>query len=217
MKQVNKGASPEAFESWKALANDDWQPCYAELQNPEKTLLHTALLQEQGHVCCYCGRQISLTDSHIEHWRPQALRKDLELDYSNLLASCLRASQPGAPLHCGHAKGNAFIEGHTLSPLDPGCELRFAYHLNGAISAARPDDQAAIDMIALLQLDIAFLRNRRSEALTRVFDAAFLGTASDDELRTLATVYRQLDPDSGQHADFGHALALFAEALLPET
>jgi hypothetical protein len=107
MKQVNKGASPAAFERWKALANDDWQPC--------------------------------------------------------------------------------------------------------------PDDQAAIDMIALLQLDIAFLRNRRSEALTRVFDAAFLGTASDDELRTLATVYRQLDPDSGQHADFGHALALFAEALLPET
>ena len=27
MKQVNKGASPAAFERWKALANDDWQPC----------------------------------------------------------------------------------------------------------------------------------------------------------------------------------------------
>lgn len=79
MKGVSKIVEPAAFADWKAKANDEWQPSYDILQNPEKQILHESLLAEQGWVCCYCGRHISRLDSHIEHFRPQESREDLAL------------------------------------------------------------------------------------------------------------------------------------------
>ena len=125
MKWVKKQAEPTAFINWKSKANEEWEPSYDTLQNPEKRALHEALLTEQGQVCCYCGRTISLLDSHIEHFRPQETREDLALAYVNLHASCIREKSPGAPLHCGHAKGNDFDEGLVISPQDENCERRF--------------------------------------------------------------------------------------------
>jgi hypothetical protein len=77
MKHVTKGAAPQEFETWKALANADWQPTYDNLCNPEKRVLHESLLREQGWVCCYCGQAVALHDSHVEHFRPQERRGDL--------------------------------------------------------------------------------------------------------------------------------------------
>jgi uncharacterized protein (TIGR02646 family) len=118
------------------------------LQNPEKRVLHQALLDEQGQLCCYCGRSITLADSHIEHFRPQEQREDLALDFENLLAACIRETEPGAPLHCGHAKGHDFDEGRHVSPLDPTCESRFGYLLTGAIVSK---DAGASYMTALAE------------------------------------------------------------------
>ena len=210
MRHYSKRAAPESFDAWKAMANEDWQPSFGSLQNPEKRVLHQALLDEQGQLCCYCGRSITLTDSHIEHFRPQEQREDLALDFDNLLASCIRETEPGAPLHCGHAKGQNFDEAMHLSPHDPACERRFGYLLNGTIS---PKDEGASYMTALLKLDIEFLRNRRGEALARVFDAEFIGSATVDELNTLARVNR-LPDEKGTHESFGHVVARFAEQLL---
>lgn len=213
MRHFVKGLAPAGFDVWKALANDDWQPTYDDLQNPQKRELHQALLDEQGRLCCYCGRSISLTDSHIEHFRPQELREDLALSYENLFASCIRETQPGAPLHCGHAKGNEFDEGLHISPLDSGCERRFAYSLMGSILPTDEGDAQAVFMSDLLQLDIEFLRNRRFEALTRVFDEAFISSSTDEELRALAIAFRQRDAAGGLE-NFGHVVARYAEQLL---
>jgi uncharacterized protein (TIGR02646 family) len=213
MKRVVKGESPPEFEAWKSAASADWSPSYASLRNPQKKALHEALLKEQGHVCCYCGRGIAREDSHIEHFRPQELRKDLALDYGNLFASCIRETRPGNPLHCGHAKGNAFDEGEHISPLDNSCERRFIYGQDGAIYAADPADQAARYMNELLRLDLAFLRNRRRAVLDAVFDADFLVTATSEELRQLADVYRAPDAN-GQLSDFSHVLCRFIEQVL---
>jgi hypothetical protein len=68
-------------------------------------------------------------------------------------------------------------------------------------------------MTDLLKLDIEFLRNRRGEALARVFDAEFIGSATVDELKTLAQAYRAPDA-TGRHESFGHVLARFAEQIL---
>lgn len=209
MRHVLKGAPPADFEAWKAKANDDWQPNYGNLQNPEKRHLHKALLDEQGQVCCYCGRSITLGDSHIEHFRPQEQRLDLDLAFENLFASCIRETGPGAPLHCGHAKGHEFDEARHVSPLDPACERRFTYSLAGAIL---PLDDAARYMVELLSLDIEFLRNRRLEVLRRVFDDAFIASATDAELQSLAQAYRE--PDAvGRRESFGHVVARYAEQL----
>lgn len=210
MRHFVKGAAPASFDAWKAQANEDWQPSYGGLQNPQKRELHQALLDEQGQLCGYCGRGISLTDSHIEHFRPQEQREDLALDFNNLLASCIRETQPGAPLHCGHAKGHDFDEARHVSPLDPACEQRFGYTLTGAIL---PKDDKATYMVGLLKLDIEFLHNRRGDALARVFDAAFIESATDEELQTLARAYR-LPDTTGAYESFGHVVARFAEQML---
>lgn len=213
MKRVVKGESPYGFEQWKSKASAEWAPGYSSLQNPEKKELHAALLKEQGYVCCYCGRDISLVDSHIEHFRPQELREDIALDYANLFASCIRETKPGAPLHCGHAKGNAFDEANHVSPLDDDCERRFIYTLDGAIAPTDQADHAAQHMRQLLRLDIAFLRNRRQEFLRAVFDPDFLVSASNDELRLLAAAYSTPDAD-GRLESFGHVLGRYVEQLL---
>ena len=213
MKHVMKGAPASEFEVWKALANPDWTPTYENLQNPEKRALHVSLLNEQGWVCCYCGREIALHDSHIEHFQPQERYADLALNYENLHASCIRETEPGAPLHCGHAKGADFDEALQISPLDPQCETRFQYTLNGRIIASDATDAQSAYMVDLLKLDIPFLFNRREEEVNRVFDPAFLATATADELRLLRDAFRRRD-EAGRTQSFGHVLARFAEQRL---
>lgn len=216
MKRVIKGEEPQNFIDWKNKASDEWQPSYAVLQNPEKRVLHRALLAEQGHVCCYCGRSISLADSHIEHFRPQETREDLALKYVNLHASCIRETEPGAPLHCGHAKGHDFDESRAISPLDADCEQRFMYSArNGAVYPSDKGDAGALYMAGLLKLDIRFLRDRRAEALSNVFDDEFVTSASKDELIRLAHAYRQPDTQ-GRLTGFGHVLSRYAEQLLAQ-
>lgn len=214
MKCVKKLAEPEVFVGWKGKISEEWEPSYETLQNPEKQALHQALLIEQAHVCCYCGRTISLQDSHIEHFRPQNTYANLALAYENLHASCIRETATGSPLHCGHAKGRCFDEGCIISPLDEDCERRFIYSSqDGAIYPAHRSDASAKYMVDLLKLNVRFLSNRRSEVLKMVFDEGFLESVSDDELIQLANAYRSPDP-MGKLTNFGHVLSRFAEQLL---
>ncbi len=216
MKHIVKGAPPTPFEAWKAQADHLWQPTYASLQNPEKRALHQQLLAEQGEVCCYCGIAIGIESSHIEHFRPQESYEVLALDHANLFASCIRERKPGAPLHCGHAKGNAFDEQLAIPPTDAGCETRFLYSMNdGAVYPAARSDEPASYMIGLLKLDIDFLRNRRKEALSAVFDDAFVSTASNEELVRLGQEFQERDV-SGRLPNFGHVLARYAAQILEE-
>ena len=213
MKHVKKAAAAPVLDAWKASANLEWQPTYSNLQNPEKHDLHTALLAEQGWVCCYCGRSVAQQDSHIEHFRPQSQRPDLALSYENLHASCIRETDPGTPLHCGHAKGSEFNETRHISPLDPACEARFIYSFDGQIIATGVADTEATYMVHLLKLDIAFLRDRRQQAIRLVFDPIFLATVTDDELRVLRDSFRRYD-ENGRASSFGHVLSRVAEQRL---
>lgn len=213
MKHVAKGAPLQSFESWKLSGTDDWQPSYAQLRQPLKGELQTALLAEQGGVCCYCGRRVDLGDSHIEHFRPQERHPDLALDHGNLFVSCLREQRPGMPLHCGHAKRASFDEALHISPLDEACESRFSYRLTGEVTPADADDAAAAHMATLLALDCAFLRNRRAEVLTLVFDAAFIGSATAQELSLLRAAFQAKD-EAGQHLNLGHVVSRFCGQLM---
>lgn len=56
MKYIVKNVEPQAFTDWKALANEDWKPSYDKLSGVEKQVVKTALMQEQGYLCCYCER-----------------------------------------------------------------------------------------------------------------------------------------------------------------
>ncbi len=214
MKHVAKGKSPDSFEHWKKQQTEDWEPTYANLQNPEKQDLRTALVAEQGWVCCYCGRTIGMDDSHVEHFRPQDEYKDLQLDFMNLFASCVRQGVPKLPRHCGHAKDSDFSEAEHISPLDPRCERRFMYTALGEIQPATEADAQAVYMADLLALNTPLLREGRREALSRVYDPAFLATATPEELEILRTAFTTRD-GHGKLPNYGHVLARYAEQWTP--
>ncbi|MBH8613429.1 retron system putative HNH endonuclease [Pseudomonas mohnii] len=211
MKRVIKGTEPASFTQWKSLANDEWTPSYSILRNPEKQALHESLLQEQGYVCCYCGNTITLQSSHIEHFRPQNSFAHLDLDYTNLHASCQGETELPKPAHCGHSKGNRFPEQFHISPLQEDCESRFRYTLIGQIGSTQ-NDTSARNMIDILALNISFLNNRRKEKLKGIFDDGFLDDFSIEELEAIIHQYRH--PRDGQHEAFDHVIACYAEQLL---
>ncbi|WP_423200840.1 C2H2-type domain-containing protein (plasmid) [Cupriavidus sp. H19C3] len=207
MRFTDKGASPAEFEAWKDLATEDWEPSFEQLQNPQKRILHQALIREQGGVCCYCGRAINLDNSHVEHFRPQESYRELALNFGNLHASCYRMPAPEAT-HCGHYKGNRFDEALHISPLDPGCEQRFIYTAMGAIAPVMANDENASFMVQLLGLNAQFLRDGR-EAVLSVLDDGFLDTASAAELNELCTALLQGEPDGDN--SYAHVLARFID------
>lgn len=214
MKYVIKGQSPVSFEQWKGQANEEWQPSYSLLANPEKRELHQTLLVEQGWVCCYCGRGIEIEKSHIEHFRPQEHYSELELCFENLHASCLRQLEPRTPLSCGHAKKSDFDETRFISPQDPKCESRFKYNALGEIIPADASDQSAVYMIGLLKLDSPELKGQRFEAIEKALPPTFLATLSDEELKLMRDKYRAPDPD-GKLTPFGHVVSRYAAQYLP--
>ena len=148
-----------------------------------------------------------MENSHIEHFKPQESHASAALDYSNLLASCIRETQPGMPLHCGHAKGNGFDVDLHISPMDFCCEEHFTYALEGDIFSTCKDDSRAAYMVELLQLNIPSLKSQRKAVLS-IFDKDFLETISDAEIEKLKHHFGGVD-NSGSASDFGHVVVRF--------
>lgn len=194
MKAIQKGMEPAIFTAWKALANDDWQPSYDILGNPEKKAVKQALMLEQGYICCYCECRLLEDDSHIEHFVPQSESDIGALDFANMLCSCQQNLAKGTPLHCGNLKADQKV---PISPLDLDCATRFIFAADGRVLPASVGDQAAMDTIEVLGLDIPILRARRAKVIEVFLDES-LGV---DELKQLLSVYLQKDA-FGMYGEF---------------
>ena len=193
MKHINKSSEPEFFGSWKA---DNPDKTYALFPRKEKKTLKKKLIQEQGGICCYCEQSIILSNSHIEHFRPQDTYKGLSLDYNNLLCSCQKEPDKETPLHCGHCKGNWFEEGLLVSPLDPSCEDRFHFTDDGRIFPAVLDDEVAAETIKRLALDIPALSSARKAVIEAIYGLDEPNTPlTRGELQQVIQVYLKKKPD----------------------
>ncbi len=197
MKHIQKYGEPQAFIEWKALANADWQPSYADLSGATKQTVKEALMADQGYLCCYCERRLTDNDSHIEHFRPQRDPAVDPLDYDNLLCSCQQQLRRGEPRHCGNLKDEWFDETLLVSPLSPDCEGRLAYTGQGLIKPAGEEDAAAAETITRLGLAIPKLNALRSHAIEPFLDDSL----SPTDLTAFVTGYLAGD-GSGRFSEF---------------
>ena len=86
---IKKKNEPQEYTDWKNFENENWIPTFDKLSGSVKKSVYDALLVEQGNICCYCERELHDNDYHIEHLNPQFKHEGDDLDYSNLLCSCL--------------------------------------------------------------------------------------------------------------------------------
>ena len=207
MKHIVKGDEPEEFSEWKARANEEWQPSYDILANPQKRAVFDALMSEQGYICCYCERRLVVGDCHIEHFKPQDDDTVDALDFTNMLCSCQNQLKKGDPRHCGNLKDNWFDGVLLVSPLDPDCEAHFSFTGDGGIKPSSEADDAANQTITKLGLDIPKLKALRKNAIAPFLDESL----SDDEFQEFVAGYLQRS-DDGIYGEFWTTIKyLFSE------
>lgn len=132
MKYISKQQEPQEIRDWKNLANDNWQPSWSVFQNPQKQRLKESLVEEQGHICCYCQQRIYVNSkTEIEHiiTREECDNRNneaLKLEYTNLIASCEGNKPPSRhpdinkSRHCNGFRGNKSL---PINPLTQNCEI----------------------------------------------------------------------------------------------
>jgi uncharacterized protein (TIGR02646 family) len=206
MKYIQKSQEPESLTKWnlkRGSRTTDWKS----FSKGVKDDVYFSLLQEQGYICCYCGRPISRKQCHIEHFRPKSVYKHLTFEYTNLIASCQGEDEdrPRVPVHCGHKKLAWFDEELMISPLDPNCLKYFKYSGSGEILPTDdPQKQApAKTTIQKLALDINKLRKLRRAAIDGVLQAT--NGLTGEEIQLLAQAYDKQD-SSGRCTPFSAAI-----------
>lgn len=142
MKHIRKAGVPHFYKEWrktvKGTANEDYPNG---LMNPTKGKLHDTLLTEQGYLCAYTMKRIGSDNSHIEHIKPESLcREDLvgsDLDYENMVACFPAYGMVRRYRYGAQERGDWWDNGGAefVKPLDPNCEKRFRFDLNGNIEA----------------------------------------------------------------------------------
>lgn len=161
MKHIIKNSEPAEFTQWK-LHNPN-EP-YNNLKGQVKAKLKNSLITEQKSICCYCECFIDSSNSHIEHFKPKDSHNSyshLQLEYSNLLASCGIRPTGNNDEHCGHKKDNDYCT-DLISPLESDCSSHFTYYLDGKIGFK---DDRGKKTIQMLHLDSALLNQKRKSLI----------------------------------------------------
>lgn len=171
MKHIKKTSTPQLLIAWTRTKaeNKDSQSLHWDYEDMPAGVRHAvkeSLLREQGGLCCYTGRKISPTSSHIEHLKPQSCCINHEdTDYSNLLAAYPAPNGVSECEYGAHARKNWFDLLLFVHPLRVDCEHRFRYKTNGKIDPTNPSDHGAQETIRRLCLDHPKLKEMRETAI----------------------------------------------------
>lgn len=186
MRYVQKGESPQFFETCKADLPEDstWDDFgQGELGECKKNL-REHLIQEQDQLCIYCERKLVSTGQHIEHIYPKdpvGGFPELTFEYTNLVVSCngdqceppefRNIFKPEDVASCGHKKNNDLDVSEFLNPTtERGIREYFAYGKDTGEIKAIDGNEKAKYTINLLNLDNPRLNMARLNAPQAIFD-----------------------------------------------
>ena len=163
MRVITKGPEPRSLTEHRARVHSDFDNYQA------KDELRQALVAEQRGLCCYCTGRIhpEPASMKIEHWRCQVYYCGQQLDYRNLLGTCLGGQgHPERLQHCDTRKGNRDLR---WNPADPShrIETRICYKPDGSIRAKNDADFDA-QLETVLNLNLPVLKSNRRSVLDAV-------------------------------------------------
>ena len=173
MRTIDKRAEPNKHTQWRAANQGDVNYGYGLMDADLRETMKESLLKEQGWICAYTGRAVSMNSSHIEHLLPQTpwnAHSGLDVDYRNMVACWPEPGRKPEPEYGARFKGNwpkPGEESSFVSPLSPGCEERFLFNFRGEIRP-KQGDAAAAQTIKKLGLDKAMLKALRHSEIVGV-------------------------------------------------
>lgn len=188
MKYIKKSSPPAELISYRNSAGASYDDLVANNHDIYE-ITRLSLAEEQGYICCYCGQRITgFEGTQIEHIFPKgtAAYGTMQLDYeTNLIACCdggkyERKIDPSIPvddLHCDTKKSNNPI---PVTPLNPLCEEKFLFNIDGDILGVGADAEATI---GILNLKSPILKNMRKAAID--YYSQFPPTDWNEELEKL--------------------------------
>ncbi|MEP7124752.1 MAG: retron system putative HNH endonuclease [Byssovorax sp.] len=215
MKHIHKLQEPPGLATWRRenITNPAEPPDWDDFEAGIRRVVKDALFAEQGHLCCYCGRGIVDGDSHIEHLAPRETHRPRTYDFDNLLACCQQNLLKKDPRHCGVKKDKWYDATLLVSPLDPACEVRFRYEIDGHIHPASVPDLGAEETIVRLALDCAKLVNLRNGAIDGLLEGLDEEALTPEEGEALVRDYESRDAE-GKFKPFSFVLAAVVRAYV---
>jgi uncharacterized protein (TIGR02646 family) len=142
----------------------------------EKDELRTALLKEQGFICCYCMKRVQEPTEDkmvIEHFKAFAIYNgqngfpDLTLDFTNLLGSCTGGENGSKHLrHCDETKKKAEL---LINPMDKSMMQKIRFNSEGIVSVKEENDSDKTlnhNLNTTLNLNVQTLKEERKKIWT---------------------------------------------------
>lgn len=121
-----------------------------------KDEIRKSLIQEQGYICCYCMKRITLSygTTKIEHFKPRKIyngsngKPNLKLSYDNMLLACtgMELDEQGNNIFCCDTKKDD-SELFYVNPLNENIENVFYYTKDGEIKSHNENIQNEIDNV----------------------------------------------------------------------
>lgn len=197
---------------------------YTDLFGAPKVAVQKSLLEEQGCLCAYCMRRISLETLQIEHYLPQHPQDEnydpaLTIDYHNMLAVCSgNKKQAGGfeNLTCDQHRRNTPL---TVDPLDRTLIDKIQYKTDGTIYSDDPDIEKDLDDTLNLNCPASYLKENRKAALDtikKVLYKRFPGKkAPKQQLERMLIHFQGLH--DGQYVEFAGVVIWYLKRQIART
>lgn len=162
MRNIDKGLGPPSLTAHRQTPHSDYD------NYEDKDALRHALADEQRGLCCYCMGRIrpEVGAMKIEHWQSRADHPGKQLDYRNLLGTCMGGEgKPFSDQHCDTRKGDNELSKNPANP-EHAIEALVRYDPDGTIWSN--DSMFDNQLNQILNLNLFRLKEHRKS----VFDSA---------------------------------------------